>query len=49
MHSTIHPLVCFIAFQLLPSASSHFRSLGDIVLLHETVWRCADCSFSSPT
>ncbi|KAG5599993.1 hypothetical protein H5410_031363 [Solanum commersonii] len=39
MHSAIRPLVCFIAFQLLPSASSCSESLGDIVLLRRTVRR----------
>ncbi|KAG5591630.1 hypothetical protein H5410_042144 [Solanum commersonii] len=45
MHSAIRPLVYFIAFQLLPSASLRFGSLGDIVLLRGTVQRRADCSF----
>ncbi|WMV19089.1 hypothetical protein MTR67_012474 [Solanum verrucosum] len=46
MHSAILPLVCFIAFQVLPSLVSCSRSLGDIVLLRGTVRRCADYSFS---
>ncbi|KAG5611283.1 hypothetical protein H5410_022564 [Solanum commersonii] len=33
----IRPLLWFIAFQLLPSASSHFESLGDIMLLRRTI------------
>ncbi|WMV30791.1 hypothetical protein MTR67_024176, partial [Solanum verrucosum] len=49
IHSAIRPLVWFIAFQLWPLASSCFESLGDRVLLHETIWRCVDCSHSSQT
>ncbi|WMV08368.1 hypothetical protein MTR67_001753 [Solanum verrucosum] len=49
MHSTILPLVFFIAFQLLPSTSSRSESLGDIVLLRGTIRRHTNSSFSSPT
>ncbi|KAG5611716.1 hypothetical protein H5410_022997 [Solanum commersonii] len=38
----------FITVLLYHSASSCFGSLGDIVLLCETAWRHADCSFSLP-
>ncbi|KAG5615128.1 hypothetical protein H5410_014952, partial [Solanum commersonii] len=34
---------------LLPSASLHFESLGDMVLLRGTVRRHTDCSLSSPS
>ncbi|KAG5586327.1 hypothetical protein H5410_046761 [Solanum commersonii] len=49
MHSAIHPLVSFIAFQLLPLTSSRSESLGGIVLHRKIVRRCANCSLSSPT
>ncbi|KAG5606706.1 hypothetical protein H5410_028198 [Solanum commersonii] len=39
------PFNQFIAFSVLPSASSYFGSLGGTVLLHETNRRHADCSF----
>uniref|UniRef100_M1DNY4 Uncharacterized protein n=1 Tax=Solanum tuberosum TaxID=4113 RepID=M1DNY4_SOLTU len=39
------PLVQLIAFSVLPLASSHSRSLGSIVRLHETDRRLADYSF----
>ncbi|WMV50506.1 hypothetical protein MTR67_043891 [Solanum verrucosum] len=49
MHSAIRPLVCFITFQLLPSASSRSGSLGGIALLCETARQHADCFISSST
>ncbi|WMV32738.1 hypothetical protein MTR67_026123 [Solanum verrucosum] len=49
INSAIRPLVRLIAIFIYPSASSCFGSFSDIVLLHRTARRHADCSFSTPT
>ncbi|WMV18653.1 hypothetical protein MTR67_012038, partial [Solanum verrucosum] len=44
IHLAIRHLVDFIVFLLYPLASSHFESLGDMVLLRGTIRQHADCS-----